>query len=62
MAEVASGIPQGLVLGPILFVIYVTDLADSLTIDHLPYGDDVKLIALRKQVAALQSSFAPSSK
>ncbi len=36
---------------PILFVIYVTDLTDNLTIDHLLYADDVinKLIAPRKQ-------------
>ncbi len=44
-AEAASGVPQGSVLGPILFVIYVNDLTDNLTIDHLPYADDVKLIA-----------------
>ncbi len=45
MAEAASGIPQGSVLGPTLFVIYVNDLTDNLTIDHLLYPDDVKLIA-----------------
>ncbi len=48
MAEAASGVPQGLVLGPILFVIYVKDLADNLTIDHLLHADDVKLLASRK--------------
>ncbi len=30
--------------GPILFVIYVNDLIDNLTIDHLLYADDVKLL------------------
>ncbi len=45
VAEAASEVPQGSVLGPILFVIYVNDLTDNLTIDHLLYGDDVKLIA-----------------
>ncbi len=44
----ASGVPQGSVLGSILFVIYVKDLADNLTIDHLLYADDVKFIAPRK--------------
>ncbi len=45
MAEAVSEVPQGSVLGPILFVIYVNDLSDNLTIDHLLYADDVKLIA-----------------
>ncbi len=45
MAEAVSGVPQGSVLGPILFVIYVNDLSDNLTVDHLLYADDVKLIA-----------------
>ncbi len=62
MAEAVSGVPQGPVLGPILFVIYVNDLSDNLTIDHLLYADDVKLIAPRKQSDALQSSLLASSK
>ncbi len=45
VAEAASGVPQGSVLAPILFIIYVNDLADNLTIDHLLYADDVKLSA-----------------
>ncbi len=55
MAEAVSGVRQRSVLGPILFVIYVNDLTGNLTIDHLLYADDVKLIAHRKQSVALQS-------
>ncbi len=63
VAEVVSGVPQGSVLGPILFVICVNDLTDNLTIDHLLYADDVKLIAPpRKQLDALQSSLLACSK
>ncbi len=56
VAEAVSGVPQGSVLGPILFVIYVNDVSDNLTIDHLLYADDVNLFAPRKQSDALQSS------
>ncbi len=62
MAEAVSGVPQGSVLGPILFVIYVNDLTDNLTIDHLLHANDVKLIAPRKQSDALISFLVASSK
>ncbi len=41
MAEAISGVPQGSVIGPILFVIYVNDLPDHLSADSLLYADDV---------------------
>ncbi len=44
VAEAAIGVPQGSVLGSILFVTYV-DLNDNLTVDHLLYEDDAKLFA-----------------
>ncbi len=62
VAEAASGVPQGSVLGPTLFVIYVNDLTNNLTINHLLYADDVKLIAPRKQSDVPQSSLVASSK
>ncbi len=45
MAEATSGVPQGSVIGPILFVIYVNYLPDHLWADSLLYADGVKLIA-----------------
>ncbi len=59
---IANGFPQGSVLGPTLFVMYVNDLTDNPTIDHLLYANDVKLIVPWKQVDALQSSLGTSSK
>ncbi len=47
MAEAISGVPQGSVIGPILFVIYVTDLPDHLSADSLLYADGVKPITPR---------------
>ncbi len=43
IAEAICGVPQGSVIGPILFVIYVNDLPDRLSADSLLYVDDVKL-------------------
>ncbi len=51
-----SGVPQGSVIGPILFVIYVNDLPDLLSADSLLYADDVKLIAPRNRHDILQNS------
>jgi hypothetical protein len=42
-APVTSGIPQGSVLGPILFVIYINDLPDNLKSECYMFVDDTKV-------------------
>ena len=43
MENLRSGVPQGSILGPLLFLLYVNDLHDSLKATAKIFADDTKL-------------------
>ena len=43
--DVLSGVPQGSVLGPLLFLVYVNNIADQLSTNYKIFADDLKLYA-----------------
>ena len=43
--DVISGVPQGSVLGPLLFLLYINDISDNVESNILMFADDLKLFS-----------------
>ena len=54
-APVTSGIPQGSVLGPVLFVLYINDLPDAVNNEVFLFADDTKIYSKISNITDAES-------
>ena len=56
--KVSCGVPQGSILGPLLFTIYVNDMVSAVQCKLLLYGDDSVLIVSGKNFITIQEQLS----
>ena len=57
-SDVLSGIPKGSILGPVLFTIFINDIADNINSFCRIFADDTKIFNITKNSIILQEDLA----
>ena len=53
MESICCGVPQGSILGPLLFLIFVNDLSNATLLDPIMFADDTNLFYSNKDIKSL---------
>ena len=54
-ASVSCGVPQGSILGPLLFLIYVNDMSQVVKCDLFLYADDACVVCQHKDINKIEN-------
>ena len=53
MEIISCGVPQGSILGPLLFLIFVNDLPEATSLDPIMFANDTNLFYSNKDIDSL---------